>query len=66
MVDRVLTLPERTRLFLLAPVVRGRKGEHRKELAEFLKRGFQRVKIDGTFYEIADAPCPRQETEARH
>ena len=57
MVDRVLALPERTRLFLLAPVVRGRKGEHRKELAEFLKRGFQRVKIDGTFYEIADAPA---------
>ncbi|GLS19133.1 UvrABC system protein A [Labrys miyagiensis] len=57
MVDRVLALPEGTRLFLLAPVVRGRKGEYRKELADFLKRGFQRVKIDGTFYEIADAPA---------
>ncbi|MDF2996873.1 MAG: excinuclease subunit [Xanthobacteraceae bacterium] len=57
MVDRVLTLPEKTRLFLLAPVVRGRKGEYRKELAEFQKKGFQRVKIDGTFYEIADAPA---------
>ncbi|OCC05583.1 excinuclease ABC subunit A [Labrys sp. WJW] len=57
MVDRVMAMPEGTRLFLLAPVVRGRKGEYRKELADFLKRGFQRVKIDGTFYEIADAPA---------
>jgi len=57
MVDRVLALPEGTRLFLLAPVIRGRKGEYRKELADFLKRGFQRVKIDGTFHEIAEAPA---------
>src|SRR6059058_5440742 len=56
MVDRVLDLPEGTRLYLLAPVVRGRKGEYRKELAEWLKKGFQRVKIDGTFYELAEAP----------
>jgi len=56
MVDRVLTLPEGTRLYLLAPVVRGRKGEYKKELAEYLKKGFQRVKIDGKFYELADAP----------
>jgi excinuclease ABC subunit A len=57
MVDRVMALPEGTRLYLLAPVVRGRKGEYRKELAEFMKRGFQRVKIDGAFYEIAEAPA---------
>src|SRR5262249_30782729 len=57
MVDRVMTLPERTRLYLLAPVVRGRKGEYRKELADYMKRGFQRVKIDGEFYEIAEAPA---------
>ncbi len=57
MVDRVLALPEKTRLYLLAPVVRGRKGEYRKELADFQKRGFQRVKIDGQFHEIADAPA---------
>jgi excinuclease ABC subunit A len=57
MVDRVLALPEKTRLFLLAPVVRGRKGEYRKELADFQKRGFQRVKVDGAFYEIAEAPA---------
>jgi excinuclease ABC subunit A len=56
MVDRVLALPERTRLYLNAPVVRGRKGEYRKEIADYMKRGFQRLKIDGEFYEIADAP----------
>ena len=56
MVDRVLTMPERTRLFLLAPVVRGRKGEYRKEIADFMKRGFQRLKIDGEFYDIAETP----------
>ena len=57
MVDRMLALPEKARLYLLAPVVRGRKGEYRKEFAEFQKSGFQRVKIDGAFYEIADAPA---------
>jgi excinuclease ABC subunit A len=56
MVDRVLSLEDGTRLYLLAPIARGRKGEFRKELADFQKRGFQRVKVDGTFYEIADAP----------
>ncbi len=56
MVDRVIALPERTRLYLLAPVIRGRKGEYRKEVADFMKRGFQRLKVDGQFYEIADAP----------
>ncbi|MGB6963324.1 MAG: excinuclease ABC subunit UvrA [Xanthobacteraceae bacterium] len=57
MVDRILALPEGTRIYLLAPVVRGRKGEYRKELAEFMKRGYQRVKIDGAFYEITEAPA---------
>jgi excinuclease ABC subunit A len=54
MVDRVLALPEGTRIYVLAPVVRGRKGEYRKELAEYTKKGYQRVKVDGAFYEIAD------------
>ena len=57
MVDRVLALPERTRLYLLAPIVRGRKGEYRKEIADLMKRGFQRLKVDGQFCEIADAPA---------
>ncbi|MFZ0354720.1 MAG: excinuclease ABC subunit UvrA, partial [Pseudolabrys sp.] len=54
MVDRVLALPEGTRIYVLAPVVRGRKGEYKKELADFLRKGYQRVKIDGAFYEIGD------------
>jgi excinuclease ABC subunit A len=57
MVDRVLALEEGTRLYLLAPIVRGRKGEYRKELAELQKKGFQRVKVDGVFHEIADVPA---------
>nr|WP_244488837.1 excinuclease ABC subunit UvrA [Bosea sp. Leaf344] len=56
MVDRLAALPEKTRGYLLAPVVRGRKGEFRKEMAEWQKRGFQRVKVNGEFFEIADAP----------
>ena len=56
MVDRVMALEEGSRLYLLAPIVRGRKGEYKKELAELMRKGFQRVKIDGEFYEIADAP----------
>ncbi|MBZ9993786.1 excinuclease ABC subunit UvrA [Mesorhizobium sp. BH1-1-4] len=57
MVDRVLAVEEGTRLFLLAPIVRGRKGEYRKELLELQKKGFQRVKVDGVFYEIGDVPA---------
>ncbi len=57
MVDRLLEMEEGTRLYLLAPIVRGRKGEYRKELADLMKRGFQRVKIDGEHYEIEDAPA---------
>jgi excinuclease ABC subunit A len=57
MVDRVMALEEGTRLYILAPIVRGRKGEYKKELAELQKKGFQRVKVDGTFYEIADVPA---------
>ncbi|ACL57178.1 excinuclease ABC subunit UvrA [Methylobacterium nodulans] len=56
MVDRVLALPEKTRAYLLAPVVRGRKGEYRKEIAEFQKKGFQRLRIDGEYYPIDDIP----------
>jgi excinuclease ABC subunit A len=57
MADRILALPEGTRLYLLAPIVRGRKGEYRKDLADLQKRGFQRVKVDGTFYEIDKVPA---------
>jgi excinuclease ABC subunit A len=57
MADRILALPEGTRLYLLAPMVRGRKGEYRKEFAELQKKGFQRVKVDGKYYEIANVPA---------
>jgi excinuclease ABC subunit A len=57
MVDRVMALPEGTRFYLLAPMIRGRKGEYRKEFADLLKRGFQRVKVDGTFYELDAVPA---------
>ena len=57
MADRILTLPEGTRLYLLAPIVRGRKGEYRKELAELQKKGFQRAKVDGKFYDIGATPA---------
>jgi len=56
MVDRVMTMDEGTRLLLLAPIVRGRKGEYRKELQDLARRGFQRVRIDGELYDIEDAP----------
>ena len=56
MVDRTMELKEGTRLHLLAPVVRDRKGEYRKDFNEFMKKGFQRVKVDGTYYDIEDVP----------
>jgi excinuclease ABC subunit A len=56
MVDRTMELPEGTRLYLLAPIVRGRKGEYRKEFAELLKNGYQRVKVDGEFHELENPP----------
>jgi excinuclease ABC subunit A len=56
MADRILALPEGTRLYLLAPIVRGRKGEYRKELAELQKKGFQRAKVDGKYYDLSATP----------
>ncbi|MBV7379632.1 excinuclease ABC subunit UvrA [Maritimibacter dapengensis] len=56
MVDRVMEMEEGTRGYLLAPIVRDRKGEYRKEFQELRKQGFQRVKVDGAFYELEDAP----------
>lgn len=56
MVDWVMSQPEGTRAYLLAPIVRDRKGEYRKEFIDLRKQGFQRVKVDGTFYELEDVP----------
>ena len=57
MSDRIAAMPEGTRLFLLAPIVRGRKGEYRKEFADLMKRGFTRVKVDGEVHEIDEVPA---------
>ncbi|KAB2885133.1 MAG: excinuclease ABC subunit UvrA [Albidovulum sp.] len=56
MVDAVMAMPEGTRGYLLAPIVRDRKGEYRKEFLELRKQGFQRVKVDGAFHELEDPP----------
>lgn len=56
MVDRLMELPEGTRLYLLAPIVRGRKGEYKKELSDLRKQGFQRLKVDNILYEIDEVP----------
>ena len=56
MVDAILALPADTKLLILAPVVRGRKGEFKKEFSEYRKKGFQRVKIDGGVYDLNDTP----------
>jgi excinuclease ABC subunit A len=63
MVDRVVAMPEGTRLLLLAPVVRDRKGEYRKELAELQRKGFTRVKVDGKLYEIGEVPSLNRKTK---
>ncbi|MGZ9097008.1 MAG: excinuclease ABC subunit UvrA [Micavibrio sp.] len=57
MVDGVLAMGEGAKLYILAPIVRGRKGEYRKEFAELRAKGFQRVKVDGKLYEIDDVPA---------
>jgi excinuclease ABC subunit A len=56
MVDAVMAMPEGSRAYLLAPIVRDRKGEYKKEFLELRKQGFQRVKVDGTFYELEEPP----------
>jgi excinuclease ABC subunit A len=63
MVDRVMAMKDGTRLLLLAPVIRDRKGEYRKELADLQRRGFTRAKVDGTLYEISDIPLLNRKTK---
>jgi len=63
MVEKILEMEENTRLYILAPVVRGRKGEYRKDLLELQKKGFQRVKVDGTLYEIDEVPTLNKKTK---
>jgi excinuclease ABC subunit A len=63
MVDRLKELPEGTRLYILAPIVRGRKGEYRKEIQDLQRRGFQRLRIDGQLYDIEETPPLNKKTK---
>ncbi len=63
MVDKITVLPEGVRLYLLAPVIRGRKGEYRKEIADWQRSGYQRLKIDGEFHAIEDVPALDKQTK---
>ena len=65
MVDRVLAMPEGTRLYLLAPIVRGRKGEYRREFADLLRQGYQRVKVDGELHDLNSVPALDEERHKR-
>jgi len=56
MVDKIKTLPKSNTIYLLAPIVRGRKGEYKKEILNYKKRGFQKIKVDGKYFEISDFP----------
>ncbi len=56
MVDKIKTLPKSSTIHLLAPIVRGRKGEYKKEILNYKKRGFQKIKVDGKYYQINDFP----------
>ena len=56
MVDKIRALPKNNTIYLLAPIVRGRKGEYKKEILNYKKRGFQKIKVDGKYYEISDFP----------
>jgi excinuclease ABC subunit A len=63
MVDRVMEMKEGTRLLLLAPIVRGRKGEYKKEIQDLRKHGFQRLVVDGTLYDIEEVPALNKKTK---
>ena len=56
MIDRVMAMQEDTRIYILAPIARGKKGEFKKEIQDLRKRGFQRIRINGELYDIEDAP----------
>ena len=55
-VDRIKNLPKKNTIYLLAPIVRGRKGEYKKEILSYKRRGFQRIKVDGQYYDIDKFP----------
>ena len=55
-VDKIKTLPKNSTIYLLSPIVRGRKGEYKKDILNYKKRGFQKIKVDGKYYDINDFP----------
>ncbi len=63
MVDRLMELPDGTRLYILAPIIRGRKGEYKKEIQELQRKGFQRIRIDGQLYDIEETPTLNKKTK---
>jgi len=63
MVDKILEIPKKSTIYLLSPIVRGRKGEYKKEILNYKKRGFQKVKVDGTLYNIDDIPELNKKTK---
>ncbi|NLH99818.1 MAG: excinuclease ABC subunit UvrA [Chthonomonadales bacterium] len=65
-VDRIMEMPEGTRIQLLAPVVKGRKGEYRKELQTILQEGYTRVRIDGRIYDLGEEPLPELDRYKQH
>ena len=56
-VDKIKTLPKKSTIYLFSPIVRGRKGEYKKEILSYKKRGFRKIKIDGKIYEIDNIPA---------
>jgi excinuclease ABC subunit A len=63
MVDKILEIPQKSTIYLLSPIVRGRKGEYKKEILNYKKRGFQKIKVDGTLYNIDDVPELNKKTK---
>lgn len=57
MVDRVMDWPEKTKLIIMAPVAREQKGEFKKEIQDFIKKGFQRIRVDGFVYDLTEVPA---------
>ena len=66
MVDKIKTLPKSSTIHLLAPIVRGRKGEYKKEILNYKKRGFQKIKVDGKYYQINDFPNLNKKGKTRY
>ena len=65
MVDKILELPKKCTIYLLSPIVRGRKGEYKKEILNYKKRGFQKIKVDGTLYDIDEVQIGRASVQGK-